>query len=339
MKTGKISESILKRSVLGKIKIRRKEIQKGAGAGEDCAFLAWGDTELCPAAVSTQTCTLPVKRVTYYAIMAAANNLAASGAVPAAVTLSLTLPQEAEEAVLKELMEQAEECCGELNIQIAGGHTEVSGAVNWPVVTATVIGKAAVKREDQHERHKVCEGHKDVVVSKWIGIEGTAILVREKEEELLKRFSAGFLGAAREQERYLSVEREAAIALKSSVYAMHDVRNGGIFGALWELSRKLGVGLSIDLKEIPVKQETIEICEFFNISPYELLSGGALIMAAEDGNGLVRELKKAGIAASVIGRTNDSNDRLILNGEETRYLGPPGPDEIYKIAFKEERIG
>ena len=258
---------------------------------------------------------------------------------PAAVTLSLTLPQEAEEAVLKELMEQAEECCGKLNIQIAGGHTEVSGAVNWPVVTATVIGKAAVKREDQHERHKVCEGHKDVVVSKWIGIEGTAILVREKEEELLKRFSAGFLGAAREQERYLSVEREAAIALKSSVYAMHDVRNGGIFGALWELSRKLGVGLSIDLKEIPVKQETIEICEFFNISPYELLSGGALIMAAEDGNGLVRELKKAGIAASVIGRTNDSNDRLILNGEETRYLGPPGPDEIYKIAFKEERIG
>ena len=339
MNTGKISEGVLKRSVLGRIKTRREEVRKGAGAGEDCAFLAWGDTELCPAAVSTQTCTLPVKRVTYYAIMAAANNLAASGAVPAAVTLSLTLPQEAEEAVLKELMEQAEECCGELNIQIAGGHTEVSGAVNWPVVTATVIGKAAVKREDQHERHKVCEGHKDVVVSKWIGIEGTAILVREKEEELLKRFSAGFLGAAREQERYLSVEREAAIALKSSVYAMHDVRNGGIFGALWELSRKLGVGLSIDLKEIPVKQETIEICEFFNISPYELLSGGALIMAAEDGNGLVRELKKAGIAASVIGRTNDSNDRLILNGEETRYLGPPGPDEIYKIAFKEERIG
>lgn len=339
MKTGKISESILKRSVLGKIKTRRKEIQKGAGAGEDCAFLAWGDTELCPAAVSTQTCTLPVKRGTYYAIMAAANNLAASGAAPAAVTLSLTLPREAEETVLKELMEQAEECCGELNIQIAGGHTEVSGAVNWPVVTATVIGKADGKRGDQHERHKVCEGHKDVVVSKWIGIEGTAILVREKEEELLKRFSPGFLGAAREQERYLSVEREAAIALKSSVYAMHDVRNGGIFGALWELSRKLGVGLSIDLKEIPVKQETIEICEFFNISPYELLSGGALIMAAEDGNGLVRELKKAGIAASVIGRTNDSNDRLILNGEETRYLGPPGPDEIYKIAFKEERIG
>ena len=211
MKTGKISESILKRSVLGKIKTRRKEIQKGAGAGEDCAFLAWGDTELCPAAVSTQACTLPVKRVTYYAIMAAANNLAASGAVPAAVTLSLTLPQEAEEAVLKELMEQAEECCGELNIQIAGGHTEVSGAVNWPVVTATVIGKAAVKREDQHERHKVCEGHKDVVVSKWIGIEGTAILVREKEEELLKRFSAGFLGAAREQERYLSVEDRKSV--------------------------------------------------------------------------------------------------------------------------------
>lgn len=331
MKTGKISESILKRSVLGKIKTRRKEIQKGAGAGEDCAFLAWGDTELCPAAVSTQTCTLPVKRVTYYAIMAAANNLAASGAVPAAVTLSLTLPQEAEEAVLKELMEQAEECCGKLNIQIAGGHTEVSGAVNWPVVTATVIGKAAVKREDQHERHKVCEGHKDVVVSKWIGIEGTAILVREKEEELLKRFSAGFLGAAREQERYLSVEREAAIALKSSVYAMHDVRNGGIFGALWELSRKLGVGLSIDLKEIPVKQETIEICEFFNINPYELISSGCMLMASPDGNMLMRELEKQGIHGAVIGKAVSGNDRILFNEEEKRFLEPPKTDELYKV--------
>lgn len=329
MKTGKISENILKRSVLGKIKTHRSEIQKGAGVGEDCAFLAWEDAGSDLTAVSTQTFDLPVKRGSYYAIMSAANNLAASGAVSAAVTLSLTLPQKTQEPVLKELMEQAEECCRELNIQIAGGHTQVSGAVNWPVVTATAIGRFA-RRESKSEPR----GNKDVVMSKWIGIEGTAILACEKEEELLKRFSPRFLGAAREQVRYLSVEREAAIALKSSVYAMHDVRSGGIFGALWELSQKLGVGLSIDLKKIPVKQETIEICEFFNISPYELLSGGALIMVTEDGNGLTAALEKAGVSASVIGAVNDGNDKLIINGEETRYLGPVVSDEIYKIRFR-----
>lgn len=331
MRTGKISESILKRSVLGKIRTQRKEVQKGAGVGEDCAFLAWEDGSGSITALSTQTIALPVGGGTRYGIMAAANNLAASGAVCFAVTLSLTLPQGAEEALLKELMEQAEECCRELNIQIAGGHTEVSAAVKWPVVTATAIGRL-VKRDVRYEKHG------DIVMSKWIGLEGTAILAREKEEELLGRFPARFLRAAREQERYLSVEREAAIALKSSVYAMHDVRNGGVFGALWEVSQKLGVGLSIDLKIIPVKQETIEICEFFNLNPYEILSGGALLMVTSEGNRLVRELGEAGISSAVIGSINEGNDKLIINGEETRYLGPPGPDEIYKTIFKEERV-
>jgi len=349
MKKGKISENILKRSVLGRIKNHAAggvsrgasscPVQKGAGVGEDCAFLAWervctgeeGGRETFLTAMSTQTVSLPVKRGAYFAVMAAANNLAASGAVPQAVMLSLTLPEDTEEAVLREEMDQAEECCGELGIQIAGGHTEVSAAVRSPVITATVAGTA--EKGLLKESGRAVPQNLDIVVSKWIGMEGTAVIVREKEEELSGRFSPGFLTMAKEQERYLSVAKEAAIALKSNVYAMHDVRNGGIFGALWELSQKLGVGLSIDLKKIPVKQETIEICEFFNLSPYELLSGGMLLMASSDGFGLVRKLEDEGIPASLIGRTHGSNDKVVTNGEETRYLGPPGPDEINKLTL------
>lgn len=359
MKTGKISESILKRSVLGRIKNHKDEtkcsetgsellglprcsIEKGAGVGEDCAFLAWenngfadaGEKKKFLTAVSTQTVTLPVKRGAYLAVMAAANNLAASGASAGAVTLALTVPGETEEDGLKALMDQAEECCRELKLRIAGGHTEVSAAVRSPVVTATAIGTLSEKRCGYEEKAGAKRAENlDIVASKWIGLEGTAVIVREKEEELFKRFSGRFLEMAKEQERYLSVAKEAAIALKSNVYAMHDVRNGGIFGALWELSQKLGVGLSIDLKKIPVRQETIEVCEFFHLSPYELLSGGMLLMMTEDGFGLVRKLEEAGIAAALIGSASQSNDKLVTNGEETRYLGMPGPDEIYKLKF------
>ena len=73
---------------------------------------------------------------------------------------------------------------------------------------------------------------------------------------------------------------------------MHDVTEGGIFGALWEIAEASGVGLEIDLKKIPLKQETVEICEFFGINPYELISSGSMLMATEDGNGLVMELEK-----------------------------------------------
>lgn len=337
MKTGKISESILKRSVLRQIKTYNEKVIKGAGVGEDCAFLSWGNPEdfslpcVKEVGVSTQTVTLPVADSAYLAVMAAANNLWASGTVPLAVTLAVSLPEDAEEALLKKLMGQAERCCKQLKIQIVGGHTEVSRAVKWPVVTATAVGMKAISGSGPQTDHGA--SGMDIVVSKWIGMEGTSIIASQKELELLSRYPAHLILMAQEQKNYLSIASEAAIALKSGVYTMHDARNGGIFGALWEISRKLGVGLYIDLKKIPIRQETIEICEFYSLNPYELLSGGTLIMLTKEGQKLVEKLEEAGIAAALIGSTNDGNDKLIANQEEFRYLEPPVPDEIYKIAF------
>ncbi len=112
---------------------------------------------------------------------------------------------------------------------------------------------------------------------------------------------------------------------------MHDVTEGGIFGALWELAESSGIGLEIDLKKIPVRQETIEVCEFFQINPYELISSGCMLMAAADGSRLVRELEKQGIHAAMIGKATGGNDRLVWNGEERRFLVPPQADELYKV--------
>ena len=129
----------------------------------------------------------------------------------------------------------------------------------------------------------------------------------------------------------MSVLPEAASAVKSGVSAMHDVTEGGIFGALWEMAEASGVGLEIDLKKIPVKQETIEVCEFFGINPYELISSGSMLMAAPDGNTLVRELEKQGIHAVVVGKAVAGNDRVLMNDDETRFLEPPKTDELYKV--------
>ena len=348
MKTGKISESILKRSVLKQIEKVHSEVLKGAGVGEDCAFLSWEkhddnkDADSGGMAVSTQTVALGISDAAFLAVMAAANNLAAAGALARTVTLAVTLPEGAEEILLRELMEQALDCCRKLKIQIVGGHTEVSRSVRQPVVTATVIGeyqKYAVLKDAEKEKQAAGKtdvyspAGLDIVVSKWIGMEGTSIIAKEKERELLKRFPPVLVKMAGEQREYLSFDSEAATALKSGVYAMHDVRNGGIFGALWEISRKLGVGLCVDLKKIPVRQETIEICEFYNLNPYELISGGMLIMLTRDGQRLAEDLENKGINGIVIGSTNDGNDKIIVNQEEIRYLEPPVPDEINKLLF------
>ena len=119
--------------------------------------------------------------------------------------------------------------------------------------------------------------------------------------------------------------------MKSGVCAMHDASEGGIFGALWELAEGAGVGLTIDLKKLPLRQETVEVCECCNINPYELKSGGCLVMTSEDGKGLVAALEAEGIPAVVVGRLTDSNDRIIKNDDEVRYMDRPRTDEIYKL--------
>jgi hydrogenase maturation factor len=112
---------------------------------------------------------------------------------------------------------------------------------------------------------------------------------------------------------------------------MHDVSYGGVFGALWEMAESAGVGLEIELKKIPIRQETVEICEYFDLNPYKLFSGGCMLMAAPDGNALAATLAEAQIPAVVIGKTTAGNDRVLLQGEERRFLETAQTDELHKI--------
>ena len=134
---------------------------------------------------------------------------------------------------------------------------------------------------------------------------------------------------------YMSIVSEARVAMGGDVCAMHDISGGGIFRALWELAEAAQTGIRIDLKKIPVNQETIEIGEVFGLNPYELLSGGALLMVTEDGEALVEKLAEAGVPAAVIGKLTDDNDRVLVThteeGDETRFLERPKTDEIDKV--------
>ena len=101
--------------------------------------------------------------------------------------------------------------------------------------------------------------------------------------------------------------------------------------ALWDISARYGFGLEVDLKKIPIRQETVEITNHLGVNPYLMLSGGSLLMVAEDGEALCRAFSAAGINSEIIGFTTDKNDKIIKNDDETRYLDKPQPDEILKM--------
>lgn len=298
----------------------------GPGIGEDCAALAFDEEETF--LITTDPVTGTKEEIGRLAVNIAANDIAASGGEPVGILVSALFPERIREARIKRIMSDIEAECTVLNMEVLGGHTEITDAVTRPVLTVTGVGKG--KRRQLFTEGNIKPGQ-DIVVSKWIALEGTALLAKEKEEELLTRYPQQLIETAKGFDTLISIVGEAATAVKSGVSAMHDIAEGGIFAALWEMAEGAGVGLKIDLKKIPIKQESVEICEFFRISPYELFSGGSLLMITDKGYDLVSGLEEKGIHAAVIGKTTDSHDRVIINGEECRFLEPPKPDELYKV--------
>lgn len=325
MKIGKLPEQVLIRSVLKQIQHRREEVLVGPSVGLDCAAFTVAEDEAV--VMSTDPITGTAKDLGHHCIHITANDLAASGAEPLGVMLTVLLPEDVEEEEVRKLMADAEAACADLNMEILGGHTEITDVVQTILVTVTGVGKI---KKDHLLTHMQAKPGQDIVVTKWIGLEGTSILAKEREEELLKRFAPAFVNTAREFDQYLSVVGEGKIAAQLGVSAMHDITEGGVFGALWEIASAGNVGLDIDLKAIPIRQETVEVCEYFHANPYQMMSSGSMMIATDDGNTLIQALKDAGIHASIVGRTIAGNDRILRNGAEVRYLDRPQPDELYK---------
>ncbi len=326
MEVGKVSESVLKRSILKQIKHRREEVLVGPGVGEDCCVVGLLDGEVI--VLSADPITGTKEMLGTLAVHITANDIASSGAEIIGILLTILLPEGFRESELKEIMKEAESVCASLNIEIMGGHTEITTAVNQPVITVTGVGKMP---KTQIIKTAGAVPEDEIVMTKWAGLEGTAILAKEKEAELLTRYNRDFVNNGKNLSNMISVVPESKVGRRLKVRAMHDVTEGGIYGALWEMGAASNVGMEVDLAKIPIKQETIEICEFYDLNPYQLISSGVMLMITDKANLLVDELKKEGIPAAVIGRITKGNDRVVINGEERRFLAPPKSDELYKV--------
>ena len=232
MKIGKLPESVLKRSVFKQIHTRRPEVVLGAGVGEDCAAIKLAEDETL--VMSTDPITGTAKDIGTLAIQITVNDLASAGPEPVGVLLTVLLPESVEEPELRAMMAQVEEACAKAKIQVMGGHTEVTAVVNQPVISVCGVGK--VKDGCLISTGGARPGM-DILVTKWIGIEGTSIIAKEKETELaLNRVP--FVEKAKALDAYISVQSEAAVAVKSGV-GNGATSQGGIFlrlgngGSIW----------------------------------------------------------------------------------------------------------
>ena len=326
MEIGKVPNDVLEKIVFSNIKNKRKEVLVDAGVGKDCAVIDYGEYACI---VSTDPITGASKNLGSLAINVSCNDIASSGAEPIGALMTILIPPSATEEDLECIMRQAGEEAEKLNIEIVGGHTEVTDAVNKIIISTTVIGKQLTK--DVIDPKNVNIGDK-IIITKTAGIEGTAIIAHELYEKLEGKVSKELLEDAKALSEKISVLKEGLIGGKVGANYMHDITEGGVLGAIWEASCATGKGVLVHKDLIPVERATFEISKVLNIDPYRLISSGSMLMiiSGENLETLSTELKNEDIDFAVIGEVVESGTKIVIDGERTN-IDPPGGDELYKV--------
>lgn len=325
MEIGKLPNDVLEKIVLSNIKNKRKEVLVRAAVGEDSAIIDFSN-DLC--VISTDPITGATKGIGKLAIHISCNDVSTSGAEPIGVLLTILAPPNTTEKDIENIMKEAGEAAEEINVEIVGGHTEITDAVNRIVINTTVLGKQS--REKLPNSKAIKTGDK-VLITKYAAIEGTSIIAKELEEQLIEKIGKDKLEIAKNMDSMLSVVKEGIICGEIGVRYMHDITEGGVLGAVWEASKATGKGIKILEELIPVNDVTREIADLVGIDLFRLISSGSmLIIAEEEKVSIINEkLCEVGIKATVIGEIIEKGIIMEKNGQNYD-IEPPTSDELYR---------
>jgi hydrogenase maturation factor len=277
--------------------------------------------------VSADPITGVSSEIGYYAVRVSSNDVATSGNRPQFAETVILLPQASDAAVLAMLAKQIDLAAKDIGIAIVGGHTEVTPGLRRPIVVVTVFSfvKKYVSSQDAQEGDSI-------MMTKTAGLEGTTAIVRELN-------ASGHFIPQRVAQRAskflekLSVVDEAVAAFKTGqANAMHDCTEGGVLGAVYEMSVASGLGFELKESSVPVAPETKAVCARFSLDPLKLIGSGSLLISVR--NGKEEEVRAAlsGVSeATTVGHFT-KRERVLLraDGSESKIRSAP-EDELWRV--------
>jgi hydrogenase maturation factor len=319
---GKIPPEILENIIFKNLGANRREVIVGPSTGFDGAVIDLGNESLI---VSMDPITGAIEKLGWLAVNINANDVATFGVEPSFFLSCILLPENSDKKTVETISFQMGEAAKNLGIAIIGGHCEVTPGLTNPVVVGCMIGLA------EKGNYVTAGGAKPgdkLILTKSAGIEGTAILAADKEEQLKKKVDSSILQNAKSFYNQISVVQDAMTAYKTGgVHAMHDPTEGGVAGGIHEMADASKLGVKIFEEKILIKPETTEICRFFSIDPLQLISSGALLIAAkpEFVDRIITNLKSHQIYAAVIGEFSEDPHKRLLVGKNGKIKDLPRP--------------
>lgn len=325
---GKIPIDILKEVVFKNLGAQRKEVILGPAAGVDGAVLDFGNKN---AIVSMDPITGAIERVGWEAININANDVATFGVEPAFFFSCIMLPEGADSKIVENISSQMNMAAKELGIAIVGGHCESTPGLTNPIVVGCIMG---LTEKGKYVTAAGAKAGDKLILTKSAGIEGTAILATDRQTQLSKILSPTILESAKGFYNQISVVKDALTAYRAGgVNAMHDPTEGGILNGIHEMADAANLGVRIYEEKITVEPETAKICRFYEIDPLQLISSGALLIAAdiEAEDKIIDSLCKQHISADTIGEFNPNPNKRILihKNDAVEMLPRPVSDHLW----------
>lgn len=340
MRIGKLTNQELQEIVLARLPQLSGRTITGAQVGADCAWIDMGANLLV---TSTDPVTSGGMQSGRLAIHVSCNDIAACGVKPVGILLVVIAPESAGKEDLIDIIEQASEVASLIGVDIVGGHTEISDAVNRFVVTTTAFG--IIEKSDMVPLGRAVPGD-TLLMTKTAAIEGTWIAVMEHEDRLKYALSSNDLAEARTFLDRLSVVKDGVLAAScapaeisvnaqgfshSAVHLMHDATEGGIFGASYEMAELSGTGLVLEYDAIPVHPVTKTITAALGLDVMRLISSGSLLIATAEPGIVTAKLTENGISCTPIGQFIESGFFVKDSFGAMTVLLPSDADELYKL--------
>ncbi len=303
------------------------------GYGRDAAAIEVGDAG--PIVVKSDPITFATGSAAKYLVAVNANDIACLGGIPRWLSVVLLLPEhDTTIGQVESLFADLQSACNDARVSVIGGHTEVTSAVNRPVFVGTMLGTTGLHGLIEPGR---AQPGNDLLLTKWIGIEGTALLARERTIELVAALGEQTVTRAAKLLRLpgISIVRDVqAVRESPGITALHDPTEGGVATAIHEIASASRCGAEILADAVPVLSETTEICAHYGLDPLGLLSSGSLLIAVSQEHRRSVELAAdaAGIPISHIGRLTEPQQGVTMIGRTGRAdLRRFDTDEVARV--------
>ncbi|MFB3884758.1 MAG: AIR synthase family protein [Thermodesulfobacteriota bacterium] len=334
MKTGKLEIDILK-GLLERHTILDPRVVIGPKIGEDAAVIDAGKGSDSYWVVTSDPITFTTEEIGYYGVVVNMNDLATMGATPKWFLVTLLFPEDSDSGLIEKVFKQIHDACRRFRISFVGGHTEITPGIRRLILSGHMIGEV---KKDRLVTTSGARAEDLLLLIKGGCIEGTSIMAREKESELLARGISP--STIRKAKRFIftpgiDVLRAARIACgAASVHSMHDPTEGGLINGIVEMALASEKEIEVDLEKVFIYRESRILCREYGLNPLGVIASGALLLTISppDLSSLQKAFRKRDIPLNLIGKVNRGKPRVLTkDGKRRRELKPFSRDEILKI--------